>query len=362
MPPAALAGALEVARVKWDRLHLTTFAYTVSWWNGSPFGVPPARVVSLEGDIRVDGAPPTDGDLTPDGLFARVRLVMERATSVTYDAATGLPTSISAPGPAGSADADTNITVTDFVVSSPSPVAVDGRVAAAKRTWSRTKPTTFAYTWTRTAAGSGSPEASYAVSAEPGASAAFTPSQTTGGSPSSSIASVAATLDAAGAAATAGAWVDLSLEPHGVPLVVAVDPSPAAGDAYWIRLDFRDLEHEQAQAAYVAAQDRWSAAALQRFRYVWHYHGPAGTYTYRVTMRGDVSLLTRSKGSRVLWASMDYGPRLDVLFGAIGQELGNGGRVQATYDPTYGYSVKVVLTGASGNPDGTITISAFIVQ
>ena len=46
------------------------------------------------------------------------------------------------------------------------------------------------------------------------------------------MASVPATLRAASAALASGAWVDLTARfGNGVPLLVAVDPTPAAGDA-----------------------------------------------------------------------------------------------------------------------------------
>ena len=370
LPPSdPRAIALAAARARWDALHLATFAYTVGSWNSSEFGGYTVRVTSLEGSIRtqaINGGPWEGAALAPDALFAQAQdaLAAPGTAEVKYDAKTGLPASIRASGPPNVTDADTNIDVSDFVpVPKPNAKKVRQTIAWALADWSRAQPASFAYSWTRAPASESAPGTSFDVARQSGGAVTFAPAATAEGGAASGMASVPATLHAASAALSSGAWVDLTARfGNGVPLLVAVDPTPAAGDAYWIQVTFRDIEDEQAQADYRAAVERWTSAALTRYRYVWHYRGDAGTYTYRVTMRGDLSLLMRKKGTAVLWQAIDVGPRLDVLFSAIDRDLADGVRVVATYDPTYGYPLKVKLDGAGGATGGTIEISAFIVQ
>jgi hypothetical protein len=338
-----------------------TFAYTVGDWDGSPFRFPPARVVSLEGDIRVDGGPAPAGALTPDGLFDRVEEVLSRATDVTYDQATGLPVSVHAYGPPGGSDMDTNITVSDFVVSGVGRIPFAARVAAARRAWSRTQPASFDYTWTRTPAGGTSPEVSYTVTLASGGRIVFAPELTPAGEQAQAVASVPATLDVADAASAAGAWVDLTVGDHGVPTLLAVDPTPSQGDAYWVTIPFRDTGHDEADAAYRAAHHRWVTTRLTTYRYVWQYRTVAGTYAYRVTIRGDRMVLTRMSGSKQLRGSVGVGPKIGWLYLGISDALANGGRVVATYDSRYGYPTKVEIESADGSRSGTITIRGFRV-
>jgi len=370
LPPSdPRAIALAAARARWDAQHLTTFAYTVGSWNSSEFGGYTVRLTSLEGTIRtqsINGDPWTGAPLAPDALFAQAQdaLAAPGTAEVTYDAKTGLPTRIRASGPPNVMDADTNIDVSDFVAG-PKPDAKKAKQAItwALADWSRAQPASFTYSWTRAPESESARGTSFEVARQSGGATTFSPATTAEGGDASRRASVPATLRAASAALASGAWVDLTARyGSGVPLLVAVDPTPAAGDAYWIVISFRDIEAEQAQADYRAAIERWTSAALTRYRYVWHYHGEAGTYTYRVTMRGDLSLLMRKKGTAVLWQAIDVGPRLDVLFNTIGQQISDGGRVIATYDPTLGYPVKVTLVAVNGPPSGTIVISDFTVQ
>ena len=371
LPSGSAAVALEDARATWDALHLTSFAYTVRSWNGSGFGAFGMRVTSLEGVLRsqlIDGPAP-DTQLGPDTLFAvaRAALAAEGTAEIKFDAATGLPTSIRASGPPNAMDADTNIDVSEFVAGPKADARLVKRVkqavAWALVDWPKAQPATFSYTWTRALASESAPSPSFAVARQSGGASTFSPATTSDGADAASVASVPATLHAVSAALASGAWVDVTTQVgNGVPLLVAVDPTPAAGDAYWIQIAFTDLEREQAKADYRAAMDRWSTAGLARYRYVWHYKGETGTYTYRVTMRGDLSLLTRKKGTAVLWVAMDAGPRLDVLTNTIGQQLSDGGRVVATYDPVLGYPVRVTLVSVNGGPTGTVTISDFTVQ
>jgi hypothetical protein len=370
LPPSdTRAIALAAARARWDAQHLATFAYTVGSWNSSGFGGYTVRVTSLEGTIRtqaINGDAGTGAALAPDALFAEAQeaLAAPGTAEVTYDATTGLPTRIRASGPPGWSDADTNIDVSDFAAG-PEPDAkkVKQAIAWALADWSRAQPASFTYSWTRAPVLESTPATSFEVARRSGGAATFSPATTDEGGDAARMASVPATLRAASAALASGAWVDLTARfGNGVPLLVAVDPTPAAGDAFWIAISFRDIEHEQAEADYRAAIERWTSAALTRYRYVWHYHGEAGTYTYRVTMRGDVSLLMRKKGTAVLWQAIDVGPRLDVLFNDIGTQLWSGARVVAAYDPTYGYPHKVTILSSDGTASGTIEISAFTVQ
>lgn len=360
--------ALAAARARWDATRPATFADTVRNWNSSGFGAYAVRVTSLEGVIRVqptEGAPWPGAPLAPDALFdlaARV-LTGPGTAEVACDRTNGLPVSIRASGPPLVSDADTNVTVTDFAAAAFDRTAFSRSVAAALAAWRGAAPGSFTYTWTRTRASASTPDEAYAALRTGGGEVAFnalTPAE--GGAAAASVASIPATLAAAEAAAASGAWVDLTIGCAGVPLLVAVDPTPAAGDAYWIQIAFRDVEREQARAAYEAARDRWAAAALARCRYVWHYSGDAGTFTYRVVMRGDVSRLIRSKGSAVLWQAVDVGPRLDVVLELMGREIAGGGRVVATYDARYGFPRRVTIVSAGGGPSGTITISAFVAE
>lgn len=368
LPSDPRLDALAAARARWETRRPATFAYTVRSWNSSGFGAYSVRVTSLEGAIRVqpvEGQPWPGAPLVPDGLFDLARRVLASpgTAEIAYDATTGLPTRISASGPPLVCDADTNITLSDFAA----PPAFDRTafrrsVAWALTDWRRAAPHSFSYTWTRTRASASTPDEAFTALRTAGGAVAVTPAAAADGTVAASVASIPATLTAADAAAAPGAWVDLTLGTPGVPLLVAVDPTPAAGDAYWIQIAFRDVEREQAWAAYQEARERWAAAAITRYRYVWHYRGDRGTYTYRVVMRGDVSRLIRSKGSAVLWQAFDAGPRLDVLLGLLDREIASGGRVVATYDARYGFPRKVTLVSVGEGPSGTITISAFVVE
>jgi hypothetical protein len=368
-PPTDPAfAALDAARAKWTALRLGTFAYSAASWNSSGFGAFRVRVTALEGALRaqmLDGAAEPVRQLTPDTLFAMAQELIASPGSIdiAYDAKTGLPTRIHASGPPNTSDADTNIDIADFVAGpTPNAKGIRQSIAWALRDWSRARPATFAYTWTRAAPGAQAPDRSVQVSREAGGAEVIDPATAASGAASPTVASVPATLHAASAALASGAWVDLTVQfGNGVPLLLAVDPTPAAGDAYWIQVAFRDIEREQQLEAYRAARERWSAAGLGRYHYVWHYRGTLGTYTYRVTMRGEVAHLMRRKGTAVLWQAIDVGPRLDGLFPAIDLALADGRRVIATYDPTYGYPLTVKIDTGGSNPYDAITISDFVV-
>jgi Family of unknown function (DUF6174) len=362
---------IDAAEAQWVARRPSTYAFTYA--HRGPSGVGwdwRYRVTALDGRVQVqwvDGYAQSSDEaarISVDGLFDLLRQELGGSgdLQMTFDADLGYPTEVAYRDPR-IADSEATETVTDFVSGMTNGAdATRAVLRQARATWKRWEPTAYEYVWRRFGpkTGPGSGTAWDVRHAEGGSSTLADPASD--GALPLDAASVVATFDAADAALDSGAWVDVTVaRTSGLPILVAVDPSPSeAGDEYWIRFTFRDTARENAMTDLQAAQTRWFAAGLQHFSYTWRYRGKYAPLTYGMTLDGEVATIRRSPGTPITEASAFATPRIDDTFRMIGDVLAQGGRVDATYDPTYGYPVRVDIDpfGDVGAP-GTITIKAF---
>lgn len=362
---------IDAAEARWVARRPSTYAFT--YVHRGPAGVGwdwRYRVTALDGGVQVqslDGSahsPDEAARISVDGLFDLLRQELGGSGDLrmSFDADLGYPTEVTYQDPR-IADSGATETVTDFVSGDGSSSAGTPEILrAARATWKRWEPTTYEYVWRRFGAIAG-PDSGTAwdvhhadgrtlTAAHPASDGALPPE----------TASVAATFEAVETALAAGAWVDVTVAPtSGLPILVAIDPSPNRNDdAYWIRLTFRDLARETATSDLQAAQDRWFAAGLQHFSYTWRYRGKYAPLTYAMTLNGEVATIRRSAGTPMTEASAFATPRIEDTFRMIQELLNQGGRVVAQYDPMLGYPVTLEIDpfGDAGAP-GTITIKAF---
>lgn len=369
---SATVSDLERARAAWERRRPSSYAYT--YVHRGPGGTgwdSRYRVTVLGGRAQsqlLDGMDFGDGfldEMTIDGLFARAERLADAGGDfrVSYDADSGFPRAMSRDDRAV-ADDEFDDTVVDFVTS-------PDREAAATRTrqlleqaeaaWRLWAPTDYSYTWRRFAAG---PEPAARTTWRVNHAAGATTVESglvIGDAVPSGQASVASTFAEIRAAVDAGAWVDLTVDPTaGLPLLAAIDPSETVtGDEYWIRLNYRDGQREQATTALAIARERWQNAGLRTYAYTWRFTGEGGTLLYHLAYRGNDSSIRRGPGTPVAeatWAS----PNIEGTFMTIQEVLAEGGIVQATYDPEDGHPTIVVLRPyGSTAARGTIRITGF---
>jgi len=178
------------------------------------------------------------------------------------------------------------------------------------------------------------------------------------GSVPSNAATPEGSISAAQRVISGGGWVDVAADTgSGRNLLISIDPSPATtGDAYWIRISFVDLVAQKAVKAHAAAATRWAAKAPTIYSYTWRYRGAGSDLTYKVSMDGDTATIRPVGGTPAVEAAF-VAPRIEATLALIGDVLGQGGRVTATYDRKLGYplSVTMVPHGDAGRK-GTITI------
>lgn len=361
---------IDAAEAQWIARRPTTYAFT--YVHRGPSGVGwdwRYRVTALDGRVQVqwmDGyAQSTDeaARISVDGLFDLLRQELGGSgdLQMIFDAELGYPTEVAYRDPR-IADSEATETVIDFVSGTTNGAdATRAVLRDARARWKRWEPTVYEYVWRRfgptTSPGSGT---AWDVRHADGRTSTTSDPASDGALPADA-ATVGATFDAVEAALDAGAWVDVTVvATSGLPVLVAVDPSPSEGDEYWIRFTFRDTAREIATSDLQAAQDRWFAAGLQRFSYTWRYRGRYVPLTYAMTLDGEVATIRRSPGTPMTEASAFATPRIEDTFRMIQEVLTQGGRVVATYDPVLGYPVSVEIDpfGDAGAP-GTITIKAF---
>lgn len=371
--PDPRLAAIDAAQARWIARRPSTFAFTITHLGPSGVGWNwRYRVTSLGGRVEVqwlDGYLQRDDPsarLSVDGLFDLLRRQLRGSGDIQtrFDPELGYPTEISYADRMVS-DSDWTETVSDFTRGTDDRrVQTRKALRAARAAWQRWEPTAYDYVWRRYEAAAGpSSGPAWHVQHADGRTTTEADPASDGTSPAGA-ASVVPTFDSVAAAIDAGAWVDLTVAPvSGVPTLVAVDPSPeVTGDEYWLRIAFRDMAHEDAMSACIAALDRWAAAGLQHFSYTWRYRGQYAPLTYGVTFDGDVSALRRSPGTPIPEASAFATPRIDDTFQMIQGVLAQGGRVTATYDPVLGYPVRVEVDPAGdAGPRGTITITDFTI-
>ena len=179
-------------------------------------------------------------------------------------------------------------------------------LADAQDAWRRWEPGTYEYV--STVSDHGAPPASsmaIRVHRQDGVTTA-TRGESHASTAGAGAASVEAQFDAIEAALDAGAWVEAVFDRVlGVPLLVAIDPSPAPGDATWTVIRFDDLEATAARDAWTAAADQWASKARPRhYSYTWRFRSEDATWTYRVVMDGDVADIRASGGAPTGEAAM----------------------------------------------------------
>jgi Family of unknown function (DUF6174) len=362
--------ALEEATALWEGMAPTTHAYTLAF--SSYLTNFETRVVQLEGDEDAVMShdtwisdEPVGPEETVAGLFEAVdgALDGEGTFEVSYDPVFGYPARMDYANPRVY-DADWARQITAFragqAVATGDADATRMALGEARARWSPLGDVIdYEYTWSRRAAGGGSDTARVDVDRIDGRTRVLRGGVPAGDDPGE--ASVEATFDDIEEALDAGWWVEAVFDARvGVPVLVAVDRSPADGDATWTRIAFRDLEAHGAAAARDAARETWSRTRPHRYRYVWRFRSDDANWRYRVTMTGDVADIDGSRDAP-MGESAPIAPRIDELFTFMELVESEGTRVVAQYDAEQGFPTRVVLTHNFWIDRGTITIEDFEV-
>jgi hypothetical protein len=377
--PAVADPGQAAARERWAAARPETYAFTYehlgpsglawNWWY---------RVVTLEGRteaVHLDGyeAPPDSvSAMTVDALFDRAEASAgsegtTESTEVRYDPDLGYPLAIEHHDPMV-ADGDWTDSIQDYRPApdadpSVAASAIREELSAAREAWRRGEPAAYEYLWT-SARGGVPLDAGEVVRVRHEADrTTATRAESHEAVDGAGEASVEATFDAIESAVADGAWVDAVFDRSlGLPLLVAIDPTPAPGDARWTRIRFQDIEAEEAQGAFLEASERWAAVRPTRYSYTWRFRGDEGErWTYRVAMDGDVADIRRSRTAPLVEGTF-VAPRIDDLFRLISQVRAAGGRVRVTFDPELGYPARVVLPTTEWSSPGTITVNDMVLD
>lgn len=362
---------LAAAMSRWAAFGQASYAYTVE---SSITGMATMtdRVISIEGHPeRVAIQTSAFGgwgaeQITVPGMFELIRSNGGRSGIIqaTYDPLVGYPATINREEPAAS-DGSWSMRVLDFrsaFDSSPTGGALEARLTDARAAWNRWAPSDYTYEWQQVPAGDGATTgAGWSIRHVDGVTTA-TPAFGDTANVGREAASIPATFDAIEAAAMRGAWVDAVFDPVlGLPVILGIDPTPASGDGFWIKITFHDILAATGRADLEVARERWAANRPARYSYVWREVGGDRHWTYRVTMKGDVATILPSGGAPVGEAAT-VAPRIDDLFMLIDEALANGGHVDAAYDAQLGYPTRVTIDAPGSLVVGTITIRSVVVD
>ena len=369
--PVGPDAELVEAIARWSKVEKAGFGYTVESGVSGVSGTTD-RVIGIEGHwervaIQISSFGGWgDDQVTVPGMFDLIRAIRGRTGTIqaTYDRVFGYPATIDREEPSAS-DGDWSMKVVDFRSSVDTP-ATDGglatRLADARAAWKRWAPSDYTYDWQQVASGDGKkPAAAWSIRHVDGVTTA---AQTVGDAAivGQDAASIPATFDAIEAAMKSGAWVDAVFDPVlGLPVVVGIDPTPAVGDGWWIKIAFHDIVAETGRAELEAAHDRWIVQRPIRYSYVWREVGGGRHWTYRVAMNGEVAKIRASGGAPVGEAAT-LAPRIDDLFMLIEEALANGGHVDATYEEQLGYPTRVRIDAPGSLVVGTITIRYMVID
>ena len=373
--PAAASPApdaeLAEAMARWSKVEKAGFGYTVESGISGLSGTTD-RVIGIEGHwervaIQISSFSGWgDEQVTVPGMFGLMQAIRGRTGTIqaTYDPVFGYPATIDRTEPSAS-DGDWSMRVVDFRSSLDTP-ATDGglatRLADARAAWTRWAPSDYTYEWQQVASGDGKkPAAAWSIRHVDGLTTA---AQTVGDGAivGQEAASIPATFDAIETAMKSGAWVDAVFDPVlGRPIVVGIDPSPAVGDSWWIKIAFHDIVAQTGRAELQAAHDRWIVQRPKRYSYVWREVGGGRHWTYRVAMNGEVAKIRASGGAPVGEAAT-LAPRIDDLFMLIEEALANGGHVDAAYEEQFGYPTRVKIDAPGSLVVGTITIRSMVID
>jgi len=366
-PDADLADAIA----RWSKVEKAGFGYTVESGVSGLSGTTD-RVIGIEGHwervpIQISAFSSWgDEQVTVPGMFDLIQAIRGRSGTVqaTYDPVLGYPATINREEPSAS-DGDWSMRVVDVRSSLDTPASDGGlarRLADARAAWTRWAPSDYTYEWQQVASGDGkTPAAAWSIRHVDGVTTA---AQTVGDGASvgQDAASIPATFDAIEAAMNTGAWVDAVFDPVlGLPIVVGIEPTPAVGDGWWIKIAFHDIVAETGRAELQAAHDRWTVQRPTRYSYVWREEGGGRHWTYRVAMNGDVAKIRASGGAPVGEAAT-LAPRIDDLFMLIEEALANGGHVDAAYEEQFGYPTRVKIDAPGSLVVGTITIRSMVID
>lgn len=366
---------LDAALARWNASQPPSYAYIVE---SSITGMAAMtdRVIAIEGRSErtsilassFGGWP--DEQLTVAGIFEVIRQTLGRPGTIraTYDPVLGYPLTVVREDPTSS-DGSWSMRIHDFRSSSGQAPAVGAaeerplslRLADARAAWARWAPSDYTYEWQRFIVSRG-PTAGIGWSVRQVDGVVTTRGSVEAAATSADDAAIPATFDAIQTAIADGAWVEAAFDPVlGLPLVVGIDPTPAAGDGLMIRIAFRDIVAETGRAELEAARERWAANRPVRYSYVWRETGNGRDWTYRVTMDGDVASIRGSRGAPTGEAAT-LAPRIDDLFMLLEEVLADGGRVDAAYDPQVGYPTRVTIDAPGSLVVGTITIRNVVVD
>lgn len=381
-PPSRAAGTpspalreLDAALARWNASQPLSYAYIVE---SSITGVATMtdRVIAIEGRSERTSIVASsfgrwpDEQLTVAGIFEVIRGTLGRPGTIraTYDPVLGYPVTIVRDDRTTS-DGSWSMRIHDFRSSSgPAPAVgaaedrpLSVRLADARAAWARWAPSDYSYEWQRFLVASGPTTGTgWSIRQVDG----VTTTRPTGAAPGTSAddAAIPAAFAAIEAAIGADAWVEAAFDPVlGLPLVIGIDPTPAAGDGSIIRIAFRDIVAETGRAELEAARQRWAMNRPVRYSYVWRETGNGRDWTYRVTMNGDVASIRGSRGAPTGEAAT-LAPRIDDLFMLLEEVLADGGRVDAAYDPQVGYPTRVTIDVPGSLVVGTITIRYVVVD
>lgn len=380
---------LDTAIARWTASAPPSYAYTVGTVVDG-FGATTDRIIAIEGrshraSILASSFVGWDDDaIAVDGLFRLIRARLEGPGTVeaSYDPEFGIPLTIASDDPSVS-EGSTTVRVHDVRSSA------DGQSAAergqlltqlrdARTAWKRWAPSDYAYDWQRIPSIGGGSAASGPTAGGPAVGGSATavgwtvrhvdgvttvaPASTASEAAASAGASVAATFDVIESALAAGAWVDVVFDPIlGLPLLVGIDPTPAVGDGFIIRISFHDIVADRGRADLLAARERWAANRPVRYSYVWREIGHGRRWMYRVSMAGEVATIRRS-GDAPIGEAAALAPRIDDLFLLLDEVLADGGRVDAQYDRDLGFPTRVTIETPGSVIVGTITIRSMAVD
>jgi hypothetical protein len=366
-PDADLAEAIA----RWTAVGQASFGYTVESGISGLSGTTD-HLIAIEGRwervaIQTSSFSGWGSEqVTIPGMFDLIQAIRGRSGTIqaTYDPVLGYPATIRRDDPSASVGS-WSMTVVDFRSSLDTPATGDGlatQLADARAAWNRWAPSDYTYEWQQVASGDGkTPGAAWSIRHVDGVTTA---AQTLGDGAifAQDAASIPATFDAIEAAMNSGAWVDAVFDPVlGLPIVVGIDPTPAPGDGWLIKIAFHDIVAETGRAELQAAQDRWTVGRPTRYSYVWREDGGGRHWTYRVAMNGEVAKI-RAAGGAPVGEAAALAPRIDDLFMLIEEALANGGHVDAAYDAQLGYPTRVTIDAPGSLVVGTITIRSVVID
>jgi hypothetical protein len=332
------------------------------------------RVSEIDGRAEVQAIdvgpyPPEIGAAQAiDALFDRALGAIDREgdeVTIEYDGTYGYVSRLEQVSP-DVADGAARVEVTEFTTPADRTGAARARDALDDllQRWRSPEAPAWAYTWSRFAAADTPATATTVrVVHEDDRTTLAASDGGPGDVAPPAEATIRGTVESAVGVLAAGGWVDVALDPDSLDALIAVDPSPsAAGDGYWIRIDYTDLSVERARAALAAARERWAAADVDAYRYRMTFDGADARWAWTVTMDAGTGRVKPGRGAPDVEEAF-VGPGVEQLFDLIEGLVAEGARVAVRYDRELGTPIEIDIRSASGRvPKGTITLSRFKEQ